>query len=454
MLEVIILAAGQGSRMRSPLPKVLHCLAGKPLVQHVIDLARALNPAQIHVVVGHEAAQVSAAIAASDVQCHEQTEQLGTGHAVSVALPAVSDSATVLVLYGDVPLIGETTLRSLVDAAETGFALLSAVLSDPTGYGRVQRDASGAFVAVVEAKDADAVTRAVSEVNTGVLAGPALQMKQCLAQVTNNNAQGEYYLPDALKVAVSAGEPVSVMSTDDAGSVQGVNDLRQLHQLERQLQVNQAEQLLLSGVSVADTARLDIRGQLTCGVGVSIDVGCVFEGTVVLGDGVSIGPHCVIRDAEIGPGARVEAFCHIEGAQLGTAVAAGPYARLRPGAALDTGSKIGNFVEVKNARLGAGAKANHLAYIGDADIGADSNIGAGTITCNYDGAHKHRTELGDNVFIGSNSTLVAPVVIEAGAFVAAGSTITEAVASEQLAVGRSRQRNIDGWLRPTKPVKD
>ena len=451
MLEVIILAAGQGSRMQSSLPKVLHTLAGQPLVAHVLQTARQIMADSIHVVVGHGAETVEAAVAAPDVQCHLQAEQRGTGHAVVQAIGACDPNSTVLVLFGDVPLISKAVLSDVVAASASGVAMLSAHLEDPSGYGRVVRDRDGEFTAVVEEKDAAPEQLSLQEINTGVLAANAERLAAWLGRVDNDNAQSEYYLPDVLRLAREDGVPVTVVCSDNEFNVQGVNTTQQLEALERQHQRVLADELMTGGVVIADRSRLDVRGHLQCGRDVSIDVNVIFEGDVALGDGVSVGANCIVRDAAIGAGAQILPFSHIEGAEVQAGAVIGPYARLRPGAVIGEQAKVGNFVEVKNARLGFAAKANHLAYLGDADIGEHSNIGAGTITCNYDGANKHRTTLGENVFVGSNSTLVAPLTIESGGFVAAGSTVTSDVAPDQLAVARGRQRNIDGWRRPTKP---
>lgn len=449
MLEIIVLAAGRGTRMCSDLPKVLHPLAGRPMLVHVLDTARKLRPAALRVVVGHGAEAVES-VAGSDVSLHLQREQLGTGHAVMQALPACDETSTVLVLYGDVPLMSADTLQKLVDRVDAAPAMLSTVLEDPTGYGRVIRDGVGRFAAVVEHKDADAAQRAVAEVNTGVLAAPARLLSNLLGRVDNHNAQAEFYLPDVLALAVADGMTVAVETTVDATETLGVNDRAQMAALERAYQARQADALLAAGVALADPGRIDIRGSLQCGRDVSIDINAVFEGEVVLGDGVRIGPNCVLRDVQVGPGTEISAFSHLDGAVLAADCRIGPFARLRPGSDLAEGVRIGNFVETKNAVFGTGSKANHLAYVGDAQVGSGCNIGAGTITCNYDGARKHRTVLGDGVFVGSNSTLVAPLEIADGGFVAAGSTLTKPVAADQLALGRARQRNIDGWQRPRK----
>jgi bifunctional UDP-N-acetylglucosamine pyrophosphorylase/glucosamine-1-phosphate N-acetyltransferase len=440
--------------MRSALPKVLHPVGNKPMVSHVIETARELNAAKIHVVVGHGGDAVSEAIAADDVSTYSQLEQLGTGHATLTAAPFCGSESTVLVLFGDVPLLSSDVLVDVVRAASSGNpVLLAAKLDDPTGYGRVVRNAAGEFAKVVEHKDSTATEREIGEINTGVLAAKGADLLGWLKRVSNDNAQGEYYLPDVLGLAIEDGAVVNVVVTDRADDILGVNDRIQLEQIERSFQRKQARALMAAGVHVADSGRLDVRGSLSCSEDVFIDVNVLIEGDVVIGRGAIIEANCVLKDCVIGEDAHVRAFTHIEGASVGQTCQVGPYARLRPGADLGVGAKVGNFVEVKNSRFGDGAKANHLAYVGDASVGAGSNIGAGTITCNYDGANKHRTELGDHVFIGSNSTLVAPIQIEDNGFVAAGSTITSKVGSSQLAVGRAKQRNIEGWSRPEKPEK-
>ncbi len=451
MLEVIILAAGQGSRMQSSTPKVLHPLAGRPLVAHVLQTARRLNADRIHVVVGYGAEAVQSAVAAADVQCHLQAEQLGTGHAVKQAISSCQPTSTVLVLFGDVPLITEKALRSVLAKAETGVAMLSATLPNPAGYGRVVRSAAGEFVAVVEERDATPEQRALQEINTGVLAAKAERLVGWLERVGNQNSQAEYYLPDVLGLASEDGMRVEVVCSEDDFDTQGVNTPQQLEQLERLHQGTLADQLMNGGVRVSDRSRLDIRGRLQCGRDVRIDINVVIEGDVVLGDAVSIGANCILRDTQVGDNAQILPFSYLAGASVSAGAVIGPYARLRPGSVIDEKAKVGNFVEVKNAHVGKGAKASHLAYLGDADIGPGANVGAGTITCNYDGAEKHRTILGENVFVGSNSTLVAPLTIESGGFIAAGSTVTDDVKTDQLAVARGRQRNVDGWQRPVKP---
>ena len=453
MLEVIVLAAGRGTRMRSSLPKVLHALASKPMIHHVLDTARALEASRIHVVVGHGAELVSSAIAADDVTTYVQSEQLGTGHAALAAAPHCQSESTVVVLFGDVPLLSSATLSRVIKAAESGPVLLAASVADPHGYGRVIRDSNGAFQRVVEQKDANLEERSVCEVNTGVLAAKSQNLNSWLARVTNDNAQGEYYLPDVLGLAVSDGYSVEVVVTDDEVETQGVNDRIQLEALERSLQIRQAEALMASGVYLSDKNRFDLRGELDCAEDVTIDVNVLIEGHVRIARGATIEANCVLKDCTIGEGAIVRSFSHIEGATVGPDCQVGPYARLRPGAELSAKAKVGNFVEVKNSHFGEAAKANHLAYVGDAEIGAGSNIGAGTITCNYDGVNKHRTELGENVFVGSNSTLVAPLSVKDNGFVAAGSTVTSPVGESELAVGRAKQRNIKGWKRPEKSKK-
>ncbi|EED36567.1 UDP-N-acetylglucosamine diphosphorylase/glucosamine-1-phosphate N-acetyltransferase [Luminiphilus syltensis NOR5-1B] len=452
MLEVIILAAGRGSRMHSDLPKVLHTLAGKPMLAHVMETATALSADRVHLVVGHGADQVKA-VFADQADCHLQEQQLGTGHAVQQALPHCDPASTVLVLYGDVPLMSATTLSSLIAEAKTSPALLTARLDDPTGYGRVIRDQQGELVCVVEQKDASAEQKRINEVNTGVLAAPADLLADLLAGVDNSNAQGEYYLPDILALSRGRGLPVPIIVTDDVIETQGVNDRAQLEQLERAFQGRLAEDLMRDGVTLLDRCRIDVRGDLQCGRDVTIDANVLFEGRVSLADGVSIGANCVIKDANLGSGTVIRPFSHIDGAVIGANCTIGPYARLRPDTRLGDAVRIGNFVETKKTTLGAGSKANHLAYLGDSTLGESCNVGAGTITCNYDGANKHPTILGDDVFIGSNSTLVAPLTLAGGTFVAAGSTVTRATDADQLAVARARQRNIDGWKKPSKSPK-
>jgi len=447
-LDIIILAAGAGKRMQSTRPKVLHSVGGMSLLQHVVNSARALSPHNCHVVVGHGADAVRDAFAGASLNWVQQEEQLGTGHAVLQALPGIDDDATVLVLYGDVPLVNPETLKQLLVEASTGPALLTARVNDPHGYGRVVRTRKGKLVGVVEQRDASAKELLINEINTGILAAPAHHLKQLLPQVGNNNAQGEYYLPDVLRLAIREGIPVATASAPTEIEVLGVNDRVQLNRLEREYQRRRGAELLLAGVAVADTSRLDIRGQLDCGEDVSIDVNCLFEGRNRLANGVSIGANCVLIDCDIGPGTTIRPFTHMEGVKTAADCVVGPYARLRPETELGPEVRIGNFVETKKSILGAGSKVNHLSYIGDTEMGEQVNVGAGTITCNYDGSSKHKTIIGDTVFVGSNTTLVAPVSIADGGFVGAGSTITKPVQESQLAVSRARQRNLDGWQRP------
>ena len=452
-LEIVILAAGQGTRMRSALPKVLHPLAGKSMLGHVIDTARALQPQRIHVVIGHGAEAVRERLAADDLNFVLQEQQLGTGHAVAQALPFIR-AEQVLVLYGDVPLIEAPTLqRLLAHAGHEQLALLTVELADPTGYGRIIRDAAGRVLAIVEQKDASAEQRAICEGNTGILAMPGARMAEWMGRLSNSNAQGEYYLTDVIAMAVADGLTVATAQPEDAMEVQGANDRLQLSQLERHYQQRAARRLMAQGVTLLDPARFDLRGEVSVGRDVLIDVNVILEGKVVIEDDVEIGPNCVIRNSTLRRGAVIKANSHLEGAELGEGADCGPFARLRPGSMLGAKAHVGNFVELKNAVLGEGAKAGHLAYLGDAEIGAASNIGAGTITCNYDGANKHRTVIGADAFIGTNNSLVAPVAIGDGATTAAGSVITSEVPAANLAVGRARQRNIDGWQRPVKKPK-
>lgn len=451
-LAVITLAAGKGSRMKSDLPKVLHKLAGKPMLAHVLSSSAQLNNAKQHVVIGHGAELVQQQIKGFDISWAFQTEQNGTGHAVAQAMPNVDPDATVIVLYGDVPLIRSNTLQQLLDQtqAQQGLTLLTVKLDNPMGYGRIVRNAAGEIQAIVEQKDASPEQLEINEVNTGILAVSAKYLNEWLPKLSSNNAQGEYYLTDIIAMAVSQGVAVSAIHPQDEYEVQGVNDRLQLSELERVYQRQQADELLRAGVSLADPSRIDIRGSLKVGNDVVIDVGCVFEGDVTLADGVHVGPYCVIKNSQIGAGTELQAYSHLDQANTAEDCQVGPYARLRPGADLHNKAKVGNFCEVKKAVVGEGAKVNHLTYIGDAIIGKNANIGAGTITCNYDGVNKFITEIGENSFIGSNSALVAPVKIGAGATVGAGSTITKDVEAEELAVARGKQRNISGWQRPVK----
>ncbi|MGF6225078.1 bifunctional UDP-N-acetylglucosamine diphosphorylase/glucosamine-1-phosphate N-acetyltransferase GlmU [Pseudomonas frederiksbergensis] len=452
-LEIVILAAGQGTRMRSALPKVLHPVAGNSMLGHVIHTARQLDPQRIHVVIGHGAEAVRERLAADDLNFVLQDQQLGTGHAVAQAVPFI-ESDTVLILYGDVPLIEVETLQRLLKlAAPQQLGLLTVELDDPTGYGRIVRDAAGKVTAIVEQKDANDAERAITEGNTGILAVPFERLGDWMSRLSNNNAQGEYYLTDVIAMAVSDGLVVATEHPHDAMEVQGANDRKQLAELERHYQLRAARRLMAQGVTLRDPARFDVRGEVTVGRDVLIDINVILEGKVVIEDDVVIGPNCVIKDSTLRKGVQIKANSHIEGAILGEGSDAGPFARLRPGTVLEARAHVGNFVELKNAHMGEGAKAGHLTYLGDAEIGARTNIGAGTITCNYDGANKWKTVLGEDVFIGSNNSLVAPVDISAGATTAAGSTITQNVDKAQLAVGRARQKNIDGWKRPEKIKK-
>ncbi|MGE8405883.1 MAG: bifunctional UDP-N-acetylglucosamine diphosphorylase/glucosamine-1-phosphate N-acetyltransferase GlmU [Pseudomonas sp.] len=452
-LDIVILAAGQGTRMRSALPKVLHPVAGNSMLGHVIHSARQLQPQGIHVVIGHGAEKVRERLAADDLNFVLQDKQLGTGHAVAQALPALT-ADTVLILYGDVPLIEvETLQRLLAKVTEKQLGLLTVTLDDPTGYGRIVRDAEGKVAAIVEHKDASDAQKAIQEGNTGILAVPGARLAEWLGRLSNNNAQGEYYLTDVIAMAVADGLVVATEQPLHPMEVQGANDRRQLAELERHYQFREARRLMALGVTLRDPARFDVRGEITVGRDVLIDINVILEGRVVIEDDVEIGPNCVIKNSTLRKGVVIKANSHIDGAVLGEGSDAGPFARLRPGSVLDARAHVGNFVELKNAHLGEGAKAGHLAYLGDAEIGARSNIGAGTITCNYDGANKFKTVLGEDVFIGSNNSLVAPVDIHSGATTAAGSTITQNVEAAQLAVGRARQRNIDGWKRPEKIKK-
>src|SRR5690606_17271908 len=410
MLNIVILAAGMGKRMRSNLPKVLHTLAGRPMLSHVIASARALQPTRMVVVTGHGAEQVQATYADQADLCFAlQEPQLGTGHAVQQAIPQLAAGGTTLVLYGDVPLVSPDTLKALVAAAQDGLSVLTVHLQDPAGYGRIVRDAIGHVERIVEDKDATEAERDINEVNTGIMAAPTDALRGWLGKLGNDNAQGEYYLTDIIEMAVADGTRVATTQPSAQWETLGVNSRVQQAELERIYQREQANALLEAGVTLADPARIDIRGGLLCGRDVFIDVGCVFEGEVELADGVHVGPSCVLRGVQVGPGSIIEAFSHLEQAEVGADAHVGPYARLRPGSRLGDGGRIGNFVEVKNSSLGAGSKANHLAYIGDAVVGERVNIGAGTITCNYDGANKHRTIIEDDAFIGSDTQLVAPV---------------------------------------------
>ncbi|PSF13592.1 UDP-N-acetylglucosamine diphosphorylase/glucosamine-1-phosphate N-acetyltransferase [Marinobacter fuscus] len=450
-LHVVILAAGQGSRMKSALPKVLHPVAGKPMLHHVVDTATRLGAEKIHTVIGHGADQVRASLNNESVNWVLQTEQLGTGHAVAQALPDLPEDARVLVLYGDVPLTRAETLAGMVDhLGEDNLALLTVTMDDPKGYGRIVRGNDDRVQAIVEHKDASAEQLAIREVNTGILAVSARRLRSWLPALSNRNAQGEYYLTDIIAMAVEHGLSVNVAQPDNVFEVQGVNNRVQLAEMERWYQAQQAERLLTEGASLADPARIDVRGKLTIGTDLWIDVNVVFEGEVTLGSRVVIGPNCVIRNSRIGDGTEIKANSVIEDSVIGDQAEIGPFARLRPGTELANRTKVGNFVETKKAKVGEGSKINHLSYVGDATLGERVNVGAGTITCNYDGVNKHQTVIGNGVFVGSNTSLVAPVAVAEGATIGAGSTITRDVGRQELAVARGKQRNIQGWERPEK----
>ncbi|MGH8179408.1 MAG: bifunctional UDP-N-acetylglucosamine diphosphorylase/glucosamine-1-phosphate N-acetyltransferase GlmU [Steroidobacteraceae bacterium] len=452
-MSVIILAAGEGKRMKSALPKVLQLLAGRPLLSHVIDTARALEPAAVHVVYGHGGERVREALAAEAVEWTLQAQQLGTGHAVLQAIPKVPDDHVALILYGDVPLLGRQTLAQLVAlAGPRQVALLTMTVDDPTGYGRIVRDSQGRVQRIVEQKDASPEERAVRECNTGVMAAPAGLLRRWLEGLKADNSQREYYLTDIIAMAVKDGVAVNPLGCDAVEAL-GVNDKVQLAFLESVCRQRAARELMLAGVTVADPARIDVRGRVTHGKDVFIDVNVVLEGTVKLGDRVRVGAGCVIRDAEIGDDTQVFPHCVIEGAVIGPKCNIGPFARFRPTSQLAGGVHIGNFVEVKNSTMANESKANHLAYVGDAQVGARVNIGAGTIIANYDGANKHRTVIEDDVHTGSNSVVVAPITVGAGATVAAGSTVAGQVPAGKLTIARARQTTIEGWKRPTKQKK-
>ena len=439
-----------GKRMHSNLPKVLHSLAGRPLLAHVLDAARALSPAKIIVVTGHEAALVRAAVAAPDVVFVNQSPQRGTGHAVQQAVPELLSGGKTLVLLGDVPLIQTATLAPLVNGAVHRVSMMTALLDNPHGYGRVVRDTHKKVQCVTEQKDATTAQLEIREINTGIFCYPTERLAGWLGRLQNNNTQGEYYITDVVPMAIQDGVPVEGVLCDDPAQVEGVNNRAQLAQLERVYQQRLATRLLENGVAITDPARFDVRGDLQCGRDVMIDVGCIFEGRVQLGDGVRVGAYCVLRDVDVAAGTHIESFSHLVAATLGANCRIGPYARLRPGARLADDVHIGNFVEVKASEIGRGSKANHLAYIGDATVGRNVNVGAGTITCNYDGANKHRTVIEDDVFIGSDTQLVAPVTVRRGATIAAGATITKEAPADQLTLSRAKQMSVPGWQRPVK----
>jgi bifunctional UDP-N-acetylglucosamine pyrophosphorylase/glucosamine-1-phosphate N-acetyltransferase len=450
-LHCVILAAGQGTRMYSALPKVLHPVGGRPMLAHVVAAAQAFEPERIHVVYGHGGKWVKQALSSLPVNWVEQGEQLGTGHAVQQALLAVPDSAQVLVLYGDVPLVSETTLRALAEASADGdVALLTADMADPAGYGRVLRGNGGSVHAVVEEKDATDEQCAITEINTGLLAAPAKRLRVWLAQVGNDNAQGEYYLPDIIGLAVKEGVPVRPVPAATNTEVMGINNKMQLAAAERRYQQSRAEACLRAGLTLADPARFDVRGEFRFGRDCSVDVNAVFEGSVHLGSNVTIDANCSIRDTEIGDGSHILPHTVLDGVRVGTDCQVGPFARLRPGTELDKGARVGNFVETKKAVIGAASKVNHLSYVGDADVGRGVNVGAGCITCNYDGVNKHKTVIEDGAFIGSDCQLVAPVTVGANATVGAGTTVSRDAPAGKLTVGRARQQTIQDWQPPGK----
>lgn len=448
-LTVIILAAGKGTRMNSRLPKVLQPLAGRPLLAHVLEQAKRLQADRMITVYGHGGALVQAAFAGQAIEWVEQAEQLGTGHAVQVTLPVLPTDGQSLILYGDVPLVQPETLQRLQAAATGGLAMITMNLANPTGYGRIKREA-GRIVRIVEQKDASPEERLITEINTGIYCVDNARLHEWLPKLSNHNVQKEYYLTDIVEMAAADGVEIGSIEPTYDFEVEGVNDRLQLSALERRFQAYQAEQLMRAGVTLLDPARFDLRGRLSVGQDVRIDANVIIEGDCYLGDGVVVGAGCVLKNARVGAGSVLQPYSVLDDVVVGSENAIGPFARLRPGSELADGVHIGNFVEVKNSRIGRGSKANHLAYVGDAVVGSGSNIGAGTITCNYDGAYKHQTVIGSNAFIGSNSSLVAPVTIADGATVGAGSVITKDVAESQLAIARGQQRNINNYQRPSK----
>ena len=450
-VHVVVLAAGQGKRMHSDLPKVLHKLAGRPLLEHVLDAVLELDAASVHVVHGHGGSRVREQLGHRPVRWVEQPRQLGTGHAVGLVMPDVPDEAVVVVVYGDVPLIEAGTLRAVIGAAgPESIGLLTVELGEPAGYGRILRDAGGAVRGIVEERDADAGQRAITEINTGIVAAGARRLREWLGRLDTDNAQSEYYLTDVVGMAAGDGVRIAAVQPARPEEILGVNDRVQLADLERRVQRREARRLMLLGVTIMDPERLDVRGSVEVGRDVVLDVNVVLEGRVVLGDGVAVGPHTCIRDSEVGPHTSILAHCVIEGAAIGQRCRVGPFARIRPGTRLAGEGAVGNFVEIKNTTLGPRSKANHLTYLGDSEIGRDVNVGAGTITCNYDGASKHRTVIADGAFIGSGVELVAPVTVEAGATIGAGSTICRDAPADTLTVARARQTTIKGWKRPAK----
>jgi bifunctional UDP-N-acetylglucosamine pyrophosphorylase/glucosamine-1-phosphate N-acetyltransferase len=450
-MNIVILAAGHGSRMQSDIPKVLHRLGGRPLLSHVLDTARALNPAGICVVYGYggETVRKAMVLESQGVTWVRQEPQLGTGHAVIQAMPHLDERTPTLVLYGDVPLIEAGTLRGLAAAAGDGLGVLTVNLDEPSGYGRIVRKA-GSVVGIVEEKDANESEKRITEVNTGVMVAPTARLKAWLSRLSDKNAQREYYLTDIVAMAANDGIPIGSAQPADYWETSGVNNKAQLAELEQRRRSREAQKLLEKGVTLLDPARIDIRGRLVCGRDCEIDVNCVFEGEVVLADRVSIGPHCVLKDIHVASDTRIEAFCHLNDAQIGSNCRIGPYARLRPGTVLAKDVHIGNFVEVKASAVGEGSKASHLSYIGDSEVGRNVNVGAGTITCNYDGVNKHRTVIEDDVFIGSDTQLVAPVRVGKGATLGAGTTLSKDAPAGQLTLSRSRQITVANWSRPAK----
>jgi bifunctional UDP-N-acetylglucosamine pyrophosphorylase/glucosamine-1-phosphate N-acetyltransferase len=449
-VQVVILAAGQGKRMYSNLPKVLHPIAGKALAQHVIETARRLSPEKLIVVFGHGGDIVRDVLNSQDLVWVEQAQQLGTGHAVAQAVSSFTEAEQTLVLYGDVPLTTTLTLQKLLYSGQNSLSLLTVNLENPNGYGRIVRDKAGNVLRIVEEKDATAEEKSICEVNTGIMSIPTVRLAGWLSNLKNDNAQGEYYLTDIVALAVTDGLHVHTAQPLSQWEVLGVNSKVQLAELERVYQHNTAQQLLSAGVRLSDPMRIDVRGELTHGRDVAIDVGCVFEGKVVLGDSVEVGPYCILKNVTVGPGTRISAFCHFEDSVIGPNGVLGPYARLRPGTELGREVHIGNFVEVKKSKIAAQSKANHLAYIGDAEIGERVNVGAGTITCNYDGANKHLTIIEDDAFIGSDTQLVAPVTVGRGATLGAGTTLTKNAPSDSLIVTRAKTTVIQNYKRPVK----